>query len=91
VHRLGADDVFSRHILQVQPDDLTLRQMDAAQLQHRLFPLHPVTLEEFKSNARFPASSNSEENQKLLWRVMAEDFTEDQVQCRITLAMPIVQ
>ena len=82
---------FSRHILQVQPDDLTLRQMDAAQLQHQLFPLHPVTLEEFKSNARFPASSNSEENQKLLWRVMAEDFTEDQVQCRITFAMPIVQ
>ena len=67
------------HVAQVQPDDLTLRQMDAAQLQHKLFPLHPVTLEEFKSNAQVQASSNSEDNQKLLWRVMAEDLRDDQV------------
>jgi hypothetical protein len=53
--------------------------MDAAQLQHKLFPLSPVTLEEFKSNARVTASRNLEENQKLFWQVMAEDLSEEQV------------
>ena len=53
--------------------------MDAAQLQHKLFPLSPVTLEEFKSNARVSASSNLEENQSLFWRVLAEDLSEEQV------------
>jgi hypothetical protein len=53
--------------------------MDAAQLQHKLFPLSPVTLEEFKSNARVTASCNAEENQKLFWQVMAEDLSEEQV------------
>ena len=65
----------------MQPDDATLRSMDAAELQHKLFPLHPVTLAEFKSNARVQAASNSEENQSLMWRVMAEDLSEDQVRC----------
>jgi hypothetical protein len=53
--------------------------MDAAQLQHKLFPLSPVTLEEFKSNARVSATSNLEENQSLFWRVLAEDLSEEQV------------
>ena len=53
--------------------------MDAAQLQHKLFPLSPVTLEEFKSNARMMASCNPEENKKLFWQVMAEDLSEEQV------------
>ena len=53
--------------------------MDAAQLQHKLFPLSPVTLEEFKSNARVTASCNAEENHKLFWQVMAEDLSEEQV------------
>ena len=53
--------------------------MNAAQLQHKLFPLSPVTLEEFKSNARMMASCNSEENKKLFWQVMAEDLSEEQV------------
>jgi hypothetical protein len=66
-------------MLQVQPDDLTLRSMDVAQLQKKLFPLHPVTLAEFKSNTRVQESSNSEINQRLLWRTMAEDLSEDQV------------
>jgi hypothetical protein len=66
-------------VLQVQPDDLTLRSMDVSQLQKKLFPLHPVTLAEFKSNARIQDSSNSEINQRLMWRTMAEDLSEDQV------------
>ncbi len=53
--------------------------MDVAQLQQKLFPLHPVTLAEFKSSTRFQQSSNSEINQQLLWRTMAEDLSEDQV------------
>jgi hypothetical protein len=51
--------------------------MDAAQLQHKLFPLHPLTLAEFKSQAR--VQSSSESNERVFWRVMAEDMTEDQV------------
>ncbi len=65
---------------QVQGDDPELRSMDATQLQHKLFPLHAVTLPEFKSNARVhSSSSNSEINGQLMWRVMAEDLSEEQV------------
>jgi hypothetical protein len=63
----------------VQPDDLSFRSIDAAQLQHKLFPLHPVTLAEFKSNARVQQSCKSDINQRLMWRVMAEDLTDEQV------------
>jgi hypothetical protein len=51
--------------------------MDVTQLQHKLFPLHPLTLEEFKSQSRI--SSDLKQNESLFWRVMAEDLTEDQV------------
>ena len=65
---------------QVQGDDAQLRSMDATQLQRKLFPLHAVTLPEFKSNARVhSSSSNSEINGRLMWRVMAEDLSEEQV------------
>ena len=63
---------------QVQGDDAQLR--DATLLQRKLFPLHAVTLPEFKSNARVhSSSSNSEINGRLMWRVMAEDLSEEQV------------
>ena len=65
---------------QVQGDAAELRSMDATQLQNKLFPLHAVTLPEFKSNARVhSSSSNSEINGQLMWRVMAEDLSEEQV------------
>ena len=53
--------------------------MDVTQPQHKLFPLHPLTLEEFKSQSQTAAPSDCEQNESLFWRVMAEDMTEDQV------------
>lgn len=56
--------------------------MDAAQVQHKLFPLSPVTLAEFKQGSRVSVSSESvdlKNNRKLLWRVMAEELNEEQV------------
>jgi hypothetical protein len=56
--------------------------MDAAQVQHKLFPLSPVTLPEFKSSSRVSVSSEAvdlQKNRKLLWRVMAEELNEEQV------------
>ena len=53
--------------------------MDVTQLQYKLFPLHPLTLEEFKSQSQIAASSDCAQNESLFWRVMAEDMTEEQV------------
>ena len=54
--------------------------MDVKELQHKLFPLHPLTLEEFKSQSRIAAQTfDCEQNESLFWRVLAEDMTEDQV------------
>jgi hypothetical protein len=69
--------------VQIQPDDATLRSMDVTQLQHKLFPLHPLTLADFKSRSRCLAPSNLskilERNERLFWSVMAEDMSEEQV------------
>jgi hypothetical protein len=62
--------------------------MDVTELQHKLFPLHPLTLEEFKSQSQTAASSGCEENVSLFWRVMAEDMTEDQVFVPALLLLP---
>ncbi len=62
--------------------------MDVTELQHKLFPLHPLTLEEFKSQSQTAAASGCEENVSLFWRVMAEDMTEDQVCVPPLLLLP---
>ena len=62
--------------------------MDVTELQHKLFPLHPLTLEELKSQSQTAASSGCEENVSLFWRVMAEDMTEDQVCVPALLLLP---
>jgi hypothetical protein len=64
--------------------------MDVKELQHKLFPLHPLTLEEFKSQSRIAAQTfDCEQNESLFWRVMAEDMTEEQV-CVPALPLPSV-
>jgi hypothetical protein len=45
-------------------------------IQHKLFPLDPVTVKSFRENSRFRDSDEA----KLMWKVMEEDLSQEQVQ-----------
>jgi hypothetical protein len=53
-----------------------LKLMKVGEVQHKLFPLDPVTVESFRANSRCADSANA----ALMWKVMAEDLTPQQVQ-----------
>jgi hypothetical protein len=53
-----------------------LKLMNVNDVQHKLFPLDPVTVESFRKNARLRDGANA----KLMWRVMEEDLSQEQVQ-----------
>jgi len=53
-----------------------LKLMNVSDVQHKLFPLDPVTVESFRKNARLRDGANA----KLMWKVMEEDLSQEQVQ-----------
>jgi len=62
----------------IQPVCPALLEMDCARLQKKLFPLDPITIAAFKANARGHYDSKSP-MMILLWRVLEEDLTEEQL------------
>lgn len=53
-----------------------LKLMKVSDVQHKLFPLDPVTVDAFRKNSRFRDGANA----KLMWKVMQEDLSQEQVQ-----------
>ena len=53
-----------------------LKLTKVGDIQHKLFPLDPVTVKSFRENSRFRDSDDA----KLMWRVMEEDLSQEQVQ-----------
>ncbi len=53
-----------------------LKLMNVSDVQHKLFPLDPVTVETFRKNARMREGANA----KLMWKVMHEELSLEQVQ-----------
>ena len=53
-----------------------LKLMSVSGVQHKLFPLDPVTVDLFHKNSRCPDTPVA----ALMWRVMREDLTQEQVQ-----------
>jgi molecular chaperone GrpE (heat shock protein) len=53
-----------------------LKLAKVGEIQHRLFPLDPVTLRSFKENASFYNCDDA----KLMWKVMEEELSPEQVQ-----------
>ncbi len=54
-----------------------LRMTNVSDIQHKLFPLDPVTVKSFRENSNFPDCDDA----KLMWEVMEEDLSPEQVQC----------
>ena len=53
-----------------------LKLMKVEDLQHKLFPLDPVTVQAFRNNSSFRDGANA----KLMWKVMQEELSQQQVQ-----------
>jgi hypothetical protein len=53
-----------------------LKLMKVGEVQHKLFPLDPVTAQSFRTNSRCNDSANA----ALMWKVMEEDLSPQQVQ-----------
>jgi hypothetical protein len=53
-----------------------LKLMKVGDVQHKLFPLDPVTVDQFRKNSRCQDSANA----RLMWKVMEEELSEQQVQ-----------